>query len=48
LAAAGMTKEAALLQFNSVLSLGDYAAGLAYMAGQSAYNLFKNYPQFPT
>lgn len=36
------------------LSLDDYAAGLAYMAGlahdagQSAYDLFKNYPQSPT
>ena len=38
----------------ATLSLDDYAAGLAYMAGlahdagQSAYDLFKNYPQSPT
>ena len=38
----------------AALSLDDYAAGLAYMAGlahdagQSAYDLFKNYPQSPT
>jgi len=37
----------------AALSLDDYAAGLAYMAGlahdagQSAYDLFKNYPQSP-
>ena len=30
------------------LSLDDYAAGLAHDAGQSAYHLFKNYPQSPT
>ena len=38
----------------AALSLDDYAAGLAYMAGlahdsgQSAYDLFKDYPQSPT
>ena len=37
----------------AALSLDDYAAGLAYMAGlahdagQSAYDLFKDYPQSP-
>src|ERR1700676_1885774 len=37
----------------AALSLDDYAAGLAYMAGlahdagQSAYDLFKNYPAVP-
>src|SRR5260370_4761029 len=37
----------------AALSLDEYAAGLAYMAGlahdagQSAYDLFKNYPQSP-
>ena len=38
----------------AALSLDDYAAGVAYMAGlahdagQSAYDLFKDYPQSPT
>jgi hypothetical protein len=31
----------------AALSLDDYAAGLAYMAGQSAYDLFKDCPQSP-
>src|SRR5882672_10657306 len=31
----------------AALSLDDYAAGLAHDAGQSAYDLFKDYPQSP-
>ena len=32
----------------AALSLDDYAAGLAHDAGQSAHDLFKDYPQSPT
>jgi len=31
----------------AALSLDDYAAGFAHDAGQSAYDLFKDYPQSP-